>query len=265
MQKIYGALMLLFATTFIYAQQNTEDIIYLKSGQVVRGQITDQSSDEVKVKVLGRYNFVYLMSEIDKIEKGTATTNTTPQKYKSSQPVYREPKPVAPNGYMGRIEVGYGLGTGDLPIGVGKLSFVNGYRFNPNFSLGLGIGLRMFNENDLYSLDVSDETSYSYLEIGSVVIPVFLDFRANFSTGNAAPFIGLGVGYSLDPDFGNSSMFLSPSLGIKFKTSERAALHVSVSFDHQQAMLYTYDFIEEYSYEKKMALQTISFNLGFSF
>ena len=67
---------------FIQGQTQTEDVVYLKNGTIVRGTITEQNLNQsVKIQTKDNSLFVFSMEEIDKITKESiaAPQKTTPK------------------------------------------------------------------------------------------------------------------------------------------------------------------------------------------
>lgn len=59
--------LLLSVTTM--AQKEREDVLYLKTGSVIRGNIKEQNAEKVKVELLGGSVFVFNTTEIDSINR----------------------------------------------------------------------------------------------------------------------------------------------------------------------------------------------------
>lgn len=257
MKKLFALFIFLLCCFLASAQQNMEDVLYLKSGKVVRGIILEQNNNGVKILVLGRYKFIYATSEIDKMTKEPSTSNYTYTKT-STRPTVApvEQKPVSPSGYYGLIELGYGMQVGDKGYDIGKFNFINGYRFSPHFSAGIGVGLRY------YAYDVFEENFFGYsdlIETGG--IPVFLDLRAHFSKGNVSPYLVLNAGFTFDSQMFEPNLMISPGAGVKIKVSRKSSFLVGISYDIQEYTLY--DFEQESLLDEK--LTNVSLNLGFSF
>ena len=191
------------------AQQNYQDVIYLKNGSIIRGTIIEQIPNvSFKIEIADKNVFVYKMDEIEKISKEPIVDVSSKSKNNSE----------VKSGYLGILNIGYGFGIGHDSKGFdfGKFDFINGYQFNPYFSLGFGTGLKFY----------FDEFSTS------LVIPIFADFRAHFIDYIASPYIAVGIGYTLEatPEFGGLGFMLNPSLGASIKISKRSALNIGVGY-----------------------------------
>ncbi len=168
--KILLTLIAFFAiSTLAYAQQNLQDVVYLKNGGIIRGMITEQIPNKtIKIETADRNVFVYQMDEIEKIMKEPGGV------FKDVETSFEGLKP----GYQGFVETG--IAFGDFTMF--KLNIINGYRVNPYFSMGLGVGIRFCPDFETAS------------------IPIFADFRTNLLNKKVTPYLGLAIGYSYSPD-----------------------------------------------------------------
>ena len=163
--------------------------------------------------------------------------------------------------YRGIIEVGYGLGAGDYGINNFRFNFINGFHIGPNFSLGLGLGIRRyFIENENY-------TDRSFLS-GKVQIPVFIDFRTTLSSRKLTPYFAMGIGnssrYSAKSDSAsivNEGLLFNSSAGIWFNISDRFAVFGGIAYEMQKM---EYLKLSDDTYYKKNT-SSVSLNIGISF
>lgn len=192
MTSAFTLLLIISLPLLVSAQSEKEDVVYLKDGSILRGEIIEQSAGEaIKLQMVGRNVLVINLDEVEKINKeepsGTAH-------YKTS-------------GYFNHT------GMDMLPSQDGttvRFQMVNGYQFQPKFSLGLGIAFVPYND-----------------PLG--LIPVFVDGRYKFREANTTPFIFGRIGYSFsilsDEDTPWSienhrgGLVLNPGMGIEFHTS----------------------------------------------
>jgi len=76
MKKILILIACLLLTTIIFSQENI-DVIYLKNGSIIKGEITEMiPNDHIKIKTEGGNIFVYTINEIEKMEKETAKVSS---------------------------------------------------------------------------------------------------------------------------------------------------------------------------------------------
>jgi len=95
---------------------------------------------------------------------------------------------------------------------------INGYRPNPNFFIGVGFGLELYND--------------SYL------LPIYIDSRVNFIKGKFSPFIYFDTGYafgkteSLDTMIQLGPLF-NTGLGFKINVQGEVSICISVGYKYQ--------------------------------
>ncbi len=97
---------------------------------------------------------------------------------------------------------------------------INGYRPNPNFFIGVGIGLELYSD--------------TYL------LPIFIDSRVNFIKGKFSPFCYFDTGYafgktdSLDGMIQLGPLF-NTGLGFKVNAQGEVSICISVGYRYQMA------------------------------
>jgi hypothetical protein len=227
------------------AQSNYEDVVYLKNGSIIRGMIIEQVPNEsIKIQTKDRNVFVFKMDEVLKLTKEevqpavqpsvstTAITNEPPK-----------PKVRKTSGYTNITEMTFARSFNNTEstddygysypyeshfdhINNGPcfgIQTVNGYLFNPYFSLGLGIGMQAYNELFL--------------------VPLFLDLRANFIEGKVTPFVAAEIGnsftrhqfFGVTTNYQDEGGFMgSVAGGVKFFPAPRMALNFSIGFSYQE-------------------------------
>lgn len=217
-----------------------QDVIYLKNGSVIRGIIVEQIPNEsIKMETRDGNLFVYKLDEISKLTKENEVKGSAKKSLKG-------------NGYMGIVEVGYGIDAGgDLAkltnINRVNVSIINGYKFNPYLYLGLGTGI-------IYYTGDADELS----------IPLYTYFKANFINNKVSPFASMSLGYIMNTkeDAFFSGLLLEPAVGVNFSVSQRNNISFSLSYALHQTEYYYYNGY--YNEESELA-GAITFKLGFSF
>jgi sRNA-binding regulator protein Hfq len=172
-----------------HAQSKTEDILYLKNGEVVKGKITEIISDSIiKIQTKERNIFVYKYNEVQKIlrEHTPLTNNDT-----SSIHYYPDPKPQFKEaGYYAIIKFGPGNKSSNYHI-------INGYQFNPYLLLGFGIGLDAYAQlGD--SLDFNPYNGGSHSRLMDYFMPIFIDMRCQITGKSRATVVTfMDLGYSV--------------------------------------------------------------------
>lgn len=187
-----------------YAQEGFQDVIYLKSGGIIRGTMIEQiPGKSIKLQTADRNVFIYQMEEIEKITKEQIDSKHS-SNYGSDE---------NQSGYLGILEFSYGMGLAEAYDMV-QVTYINGYRFNSYFSLGFGTGIETIPKSK------------------SIVIPFYADLRGYFLDGASTPYLGMDLGYSLlaSPEFQGLGMLVNPSLGGKFQVGATTAVNVGLGY-----------------------------------
>jgi hypothetical protein len=198
MKKLIFIIAFLQAVFCAYAQQSSQDVLYLKNGSIIRGTIIEQVPNKsLKIQTADGSVFVYSIEEVEKITKEVATTNST-ETTKSF---------AKTSGYVGIIEASHLVYVGKYSTGsLSGFRFVNAIQTSSAVSLGLGAGL-------------------NFGSGGAIEAPLFFDLRANFMKGNVTPFWLLNAGYCLAVNnVGNKSSIMGGSgLGVKIYFAPKLA------------------------------------------
>ena len=194
----------------------------------------------IKIETTGGNVFAYTLDEIEKIAKELRFSQEIRHQGKVSTPGTGLKK-----GYRGIVE----LGT-VLPFGI-RLDIINGYQFNPYFSLGFGTGL------------------HAYFDEG-LLMPFFVDLRINYMDRKISPYTSLGIGYSfnLTDYFEPSGVYFSPTCGVRFKLNEKCAMNVGLGLGIQGFSYYHYYY--DYYYggyggRSSYISAVLNLNVGVSF
>jgi len=155
---------LLSYTLSAYAQEGLQDVIYLKNGSIVRGDVIEYKFGEyVKILSSGQNVWVFESDEIEKIAKEDAVPLKNKIEFKEK-------------GYFNVSDVGALAGSNSWGS---TLSFsvliTNGYKFENRISVGLVTGLEVMR---------------------IVAIPALAEFRFDFTKGKTSPFVAVRGGYS---------------------------------------------------------------------
>ena len=218
--------------------QKLTDVVYLKNGSIVKGDIIEQIPNvSLKIETRDGNVFFYTMEEIEKLAKerlqgrdGSSSSNRGLQ-----------------SGYRGIIEFGYQIGVGDFGMERLELNMINGGQINPYFSLGVGAGVR-------YYFNAKEGIGGEY----GIAVPLFADVKINFVDDSISPYLSCGIGYSFDArdDFKGLGLYLKPTVGMSFKTSKKSALLIGVGYEIQKIKISDYEAINS---------GAISINIGISF
>lgn len=230
--KIFFSLIAFFAiSTLAFAQQNLQDVVYLKNGSVIHGIIIEQIPNQtIKLETVYRDIFVYQMDEIERITKESFTiSNEIEPSYKGLEP-----------GYQGILEGSANLGYYDL---IFSAKYINCYRVNSYFSVGVGTGIKYYMDREVPS------------------IPVYIDFRTNIPTRKkVSPYFAFDIGYifGLANDVYAKGFFLNPSIGIYFKNSSNSIINMGIGFEEQNI-----DIPDEDNFS--LLKRNFNFNIGLTF
>lgn len=230
-------IVVLFITVLSFAQNQYQDVVYLKNGSVIRGVIVEQVPGvSIKIETADRNVFFYKTEDIKKFTKELKVENTqTLSSNKSSKKVNKDV-----------IEFGYLFGTGDISFDRIKLNFIGSYRISDVFYLGHGTGLRYIADSE------------------SLLMPIFADLKLNFTKNNNSPYLAMDVGYSLNltDSFSGVGFIFSPTLAASFEVSDKTNMTVGISYEIQRAETY-YDY---YSYSSsKKSYGALGINIGWVF
>jgi hypothetical protein len=233
-------LLLLFAliATASLAQGDYQDVVYLKNGSVIRGIIIEQIPNKsIKIETYDSNIFVYKMDEIEKMTKEPYIGITNLSKNESSQ-----------QGYMGIVELAYEGGT-EYGLDRVKIDIINGFQVNPYISIGLGCGIRDYTNTDI------------------ALVPVFGNWKVNFTNNKITPYLSLGIGYSFDAthNFKGVGFMLNSTIGVSFKISDKTALLVGLGCEMQILNFYYDEDMDAYFYSGYRNSSVMSLNVGISF
>ena len=248
MKKILLLLVFIVASSLLFAQQNYQDVVYLKNGSIIHGIIIEQIPNKsIKIETTDKNVFVYQVDEIERLTKELMQVKSNYSKINSG----------TKSGYQCIVETGNAFGVGTYGMDFLKINIINGYRINPYLSFGVGTGLRY------------------YYDAKSAVIPIFTDFRVNFINKRISPYFALGTGYSFNSknDFEGVGLLLSPTTGIKVKLSSNIAMNIGIGYEMQEMEFYTITtyYSHHYPYhstdesESKEISGCISLNVGILF
>ncbi|MDL2243240.1 hypothetical protein LJB84_00135 [Bacteroidales bacterium OttesenSCG-928-J19] len=222
------------------AQDSFKGSVYLKNGTIREGEITELTSNKtVTVQTTNGNVFIYEMKDIKKITEERFVDE-------SQGSIYLD-EIAKPKTFRALIDMGYTLGLGELKQNRGELSLSAGAQFSSIFFAGVGAGVH------LYGMEKDFEA----------IIPLFVDIRVNFINGRVSPFLGMKGGYSFHiAQFNEVGAYFTPTIGVRFRTSQDVAVNVSIGYSCQNAKVYYYDGYSIYGPERRN-LGGISLKLGF--
>ncbi|MDR2844205.1 MAG: hypothetical protein LBV57_06110 [Candidatus Symbiothrix sp.] len=235
MKILFISILFACIAPFCFAQNNYQDVVYLKNGSIIRGIIIEQIPNQsLKIETVDRNVFVYKIDEIEKMTKEVVEQRRIA--YQSS-----------PNsGYKGVLDMGYSAGVGKYGFNRVNWNFINGVQINPYFSIGLGLGLRYYFDDEV------------------LFVPIFADFRVNFTDNDVSPYFALDAGYSLGKEGGP---LLNPTFGMSFKGPGKSAFIIGIGYEVQK-VTFAYGYYSRYdyySYTDRVNSGALSLKLGVTF
>lgn len=133
--------------------------------------------------------------------------------------------------YQGEVVINYGLGVGDIRLSREGVFLINGFRFNPYFSAGVGIGLDYLyagKEESYLSLPLFADLKF-YVPL-SPKVDLLAWFDGGYSFGlKGEKFSGI--------DIDIQGLMISPGLGVNVKSTERIALNIGLCYINQKCTL----------------------------
>lgn len=144
-------LILIFGTSLAQTSYDTykyEDVLILKNGWIIRGEITKREANgKVTIASSGRNVFVFNLDEIEQIR-----TELKPKRFrKADRPIIpRKDLIYKEKGLYHAIHAGFLVQNADSPYersnGTMTVQTSHGYRFNRYLGLGAGVGLSMIRQ-----------------------------------------------------------------------------------------------------------------------
>ncbi len=198
MRKVLILMIALFSFSAYSIAQNYTEVVYLKNGSIIKGIIVEQIPNKsVKIQTADGSLFVYNLSEVEKITKEEYS-------YKTKSTL---------KGYKGFVDGGYHVDVSDYSADKIEFFTSHGYQFNNYIFLGAGVGVSYFNDWE------------------STAIPVFANFRVNFTKHKVTPFADLKIGYSSGDIEGG---YGSTALGVRFGLKNKKALNLRLEYSYQE-------------------------------
>ena len=236
MRLLFFSLSLFFLIPLVSsAQSQLEDVVYLKNGGVLRGEIIEMNRNEwLKIEIAGRNIFVVMMDEVSEIK-----TEVIPfrRHYKEA-------------GYINRSGVDLLSGQGSSSI---RIYTVNGYQFTPGFSAGFGLGVSTYNDP-------------------LTLIPFFADLNYRLIESNTLPFIFVKFGYNFsinhDDDFEiddhRGGLLFNAGVGIVFNLSSGFGWYINAGYNIDNSS-YEFDTWNNQTVNNNLSFRRVNFGVGFAF
>jgi hypothetical protein len=240
--SVFLFLFFILPTSLLAQKKGWQDVVYLKNGSILRGELQEGSTEEIiKIEITGRNLFVFRKDEVARVSR-----ELIPSAYKYT---------FMP-GYQNITELGVALGSPSASTFSGRrqvdfsLHTFNGYAFKPGFALGLSTGI------DTYS--------------NLTLLPFGTGIRGDLSKTKVRPFYGFDAGYAFDwintAEWNGEltgGSYWSPAMGLKFSGKEQHAFVMNFGYKNQRTT--TRRDTNNTRIEDKRVYHRIFFRLGMSF
>lgn len=245
MRKVFAVVFMMLAMAMSVQAQSVKDVVYLKNGSVVYGNITEIKPDQnVKIKTSDGSIFVYEMSQVDKITKSAASSvsQSKSSNYDDEYGWSRAPR------YRGFVGDSYLIGLDDYTADCEFFYTSHGCQIIPELYAGIGVGAKCYFSGSDY---VSNAWS----------VPIFMHLRSELhrSLGsNASPYFDVKIGGAAADV---SGFFFNPSLGCHFYFGHsNVGLSVNVGYCMQSTDFYTY-----YSHHGDITYKSLELGVALDF
>jgi len=176
----------------IFAQNNNiKDVLVLKNGNKIKGQIIQKTEEVIRIRLYGGSEMAYQLQDIEEI----------------IQEVFVAPLQAKEKGYFSMSNIGYNIIAEKDYNEVLSIQYINGYRFNPNLAIGVGIGL--------WHRRIWGELHY----------PIFLSISGDFMKRTK-----ITPTYAIEPGTLDGHFYLGLSTGIKIKSKAKASFICSLNY-----------------------------------
>ena len=105
-----------------------------------------------------------------------------------------------------------GIGIGEKGIAKYKANFIYCFPIDSNVSWGIGTGLHVYYPN-------------------SILVPLFVNYKANFSADKTTPYFSVNAGYYILNNRSYPGFLLNPTLGMSFKNSKGRSIDIGIGYD----------------------------------
>lgn len=251
MNKFTITFLMFFSLITVFGQNGKKDLVYLKSGSVIKGQLITYDAESVKINSAGN-NWVFKSADVDSVVR-----------YKNAKVKFEAVKSM---NYFFDTSLGVLIGNSANSHNA-PFSFMTSmnYRLMDKLYLGAGLGTDFLEE--------------SYM-------PSFGQIQYKFRETRFTPFVNMQVGYLVPLEDGNhyqnnyypyyssyypgpqnnqklnaeGGMFFNPSVGFQFFSSENFGWFFSFGYRHHQL-----NFSGENDYKLESNYSRLALKIGFIF
>lgn len=173
----------LLTTSSLMAQNTNLDEVVLRNGSIIKGTITENTSDKISIKTSDGREYVFNKTEV---EKTTQNGNTT-----TSLPINDAPlnasKPTEKQRYVPNKKGFWFSGEIQL-LAPASLNLVAGYKLHQLAYLGLGTGIHNYTE-----LQINN----NFRPFTGTIIPIYVRYSGDILNRRVTPVYSLEIGYGI--------------------------------------------------------------------
>lgn len=138
--------------------------------------------------------------------------------------------------YQGEVQAGYAFGVGDIKIDRLSVHMINGVRFNPYLSAGVGVGLDYYDDNGISLLSMPLFANVKgYLPV-SPKVSLFASFDMGYSVAlKSEEESGWVDNVNVDVKVGMKGFMVTPAIGASFEVGDAKAFNISLCYDLKKA------------------------------
>ena len=218
-------------------QNRGEDIVYLKNGSVIHGEILEIRENEyIRIRYTDSRELLITFDDVIRVRRnqihGRLYYNTS--------------------GYMNRSGIELLGGTGSPTL---RFATIHGLHFSPHISAGLGVGLSPY--NDPLNL-----------------IPFFANFNYRLLKANTSPYLFLKAGYNFsmnaaEDDFATlnshtGGLLFNPGAGIDFNFSSGFGWYIQAGYNIDESS-YEFDGWGNEVVRTDLSYRRVSIGMGLTF
>lgn len=243
MKKLFLLFTLVLFICANTSAQSYQDVVYLKSGDIVRGDIIEKTGEYIRLRLSNGDVKTYEETDVESVSKSIKRVDSS-----------KFPTNGLKKGYRGFVDAGYSIGTGDNAENRIEISTVHGYQICPYVFVGLGVGLNYYHEYGEY---------YAYGTKAKTEVPLFLDCRVTILNRKVTPFFEARGGYSVGT---LSGYYYSFAVGCRFLMKNKSAFNIIIGPSVQELdnyQKYVNNYYRNISYDDEFHALTIKIGLDF--
>lgn len=247
----------LLVVGFTLSAQSLSQVVHLKNGNMIRGEIVEMIPDEsLTIRSGDGKLYTYQMSEVTSIKQNTSSISKL-----DNDPIYGDAvNSTSPlrrkTTFRTFIEAGYSVNVRKVKEYENKTDY---NRFELSFTLG-----NQF--NDLFYLGIGSGVSY-FPHYSKISYPVFFNPRFNINSRSDPSFlIDLKVGYALGQQ-DTRGFYAFSGVGLRFAPASSARVNVLLGFTNYivDGVVYKETYYGHYYEKTKVNLGAITLKLGLDF